>query len=149
MAENRGCVISAYASPTWVVPPTSQSFCRPWQRFSSEIIWLLLVSKNSWFMFCHGKGEAGSGHLKPGGSGCLDPAWLGGSQGISEPGGKKGPQSERGSRMRGTKVGHLGKGKPPRGYHSVCRELFAGAFFKWLSSPESVRYLKSRGKAKR
>lgn len=38
--------------------------------------------------------------------------------------GKKGLQSERGSGLSGTKVGHLGKGKPPRGYHSVCQELF-------------------------
>lgn len=34
--------------------------------------------------------------------------------------GKKDLQSERGSQLSRTKVGHLGKGKPPRGYHSVC-----------------------------
>lgn len=70
-------------------------------------------------------------------------------EGKSRASGKKGLQSERGSRMSGSKVGHLGKGKTPRGYHSVCQELFTAAFFKWLGSPESVRCLKSRGKEKR
>lgn len=42
--------------------------------------------------------------------------------------------------------GPPGQRQTPQGYHGGCQELFSGAFLKWLSSPESVRCLKSGGK---